>query len=91
MLDKHVMIESQQENVSSQGDVGTKQGLRKISLQGSVPLHEPNTSNPSPQGAYTRPIRILEGDATGVGNVNHFTYSHSVTAHTSDWLCCLKG
>ena len=63
MLDMDVMIDSHQENVSFKGDVGTKRGLRKRSLQGSVPVHKPNTNNQSPRGACTHPIRFIEGDA----------------------------
>ena len=54
-------------------------------------MHKPNTSYPSPQGACTHPIRIIEGDATGVVNVHQFTYSHNVTAETAGRLCYLRG
>ena len=56
-----------------------------------MPVHKHNTSHPSPQGGYTHPIRIIEGDATSVVNVNQFTYSDSVTDETAGRLCCLKG
>ena len=72
-------------------DFGTKQGLRKRSMQGFVPVHKPNHSNPSPHSVPTHPIRIIEGDATGVVNVNQFTYSHSITTKTAGRVCCLKG
>ena len=91
MLDIEVLIESHQENVFFEGALGTKEGLRKRSLSGSVPMHKLNTSNPSQQGACTHPMRIIEGDAIRVVNVNQFTYSHTVTAQTAGKLCCLKG
>ena len=84
-------IESQQGNMSFKGDVGLKQGLRKRSLQGSVPMHEPSTSNPYPHGACTHAIRIIEGDATAMGNVNQFTCNHTVTPKSAGWLGCHKG
>ena len=70
MLDMDVMIDSHKGNVSFKGAIGTKQGLRNRSVHGFVAQHKPITNNPSPQGAYTRPIRIIERDATGVGNMN---------------------
>ena len=91
MLDAEVVIDSPHENVSFEGGFGTKQGLRKRSLQGSVPVHKPNTSNLSPQGACTHPIRIIERDATGVVNVNRFTYSQGVAAEAAGRLCYLVG
>ena len=91
MLDLEVIIESHQENVFFERAVVTKQSLTKRSQEGSVPVHKPNTGNPSPQGAYTHSIIIIEGDATDVVNANQFTHSHSVTAETAGRLCCLKG
>ena len=85
------LIESHQDNVCFEGVVGTKHGLRKKSPQAFVPVHKPNTSNPSTQGACTHPIRIAEGDGTSVVNVNQFTYNHNVTAETAGRLCCLQG
>ena len=90
VLDVEVVIQSHQENVCFEGAIGTKR-LRKTSLQGSVPVHKPNTSNPSLEGVCTHLITIFEGDATRVVNVNQFTYSHTVTAKTAGRLCYLKG
>ena len=86
-----VVIVSHQENMSLEGAIGTKHGRRKRLLQGSVPMYKPNTSNPSPQGALTHPISFIEGDATGMVNMNQFTSSHSVTGETARRLCCLGG
>ena len=83
MLDMEVLIVSNQENVPFEGAFGTKKGLRKTFVQAFVPMHKPNTSNRSPHGACAHPIRIIEGDAIGVVNVNQFTYRHSVTAETA--------
>ena len=56
-----------------------------------MPVHKPKTGKASPRCACTHPIRIIEGDATGVVNVNQLTYSHGVIAKTASRLCCLKG
>ena len=97
-----VVIDSHQENLSFKGAVGMKLGRRKRSLQGSVPVHEPNTNNPS----CTHPKTIIEGDANTVdykgkgarellfgtkGNRNQITYIHGITVEAASWICCLKG
>ena len=66
VFDMDVLNESQQEKVSFKGSVCMKHGLRRRSLQGSMPVHEPNTNNPSQQGARKNQIKIIERDATNL-------------------------
>ena len=86
------MIDFHQENVFFKGAAGTKHGLRERFLQVSVPLHEPNTHNPSPQGACTHPKRIIEGDVKnldckGKGGGEHEPIHLQSQRHS--WDCML--
>ena len=90
MLDTDVMIDSHHENVSFKGAVGTKQALRKMSPQGYVPAHKPNNNNPSPHGACTHRIGIIEGharslDSTGNAGGEHEPIHIQPQRHNSDW------